>query len=137
MIESIVGCKWSLHVLGQIRRGVNRPGALVRTAPGLTAKVLNERLSKMLRFGILDKRVYPQIPPRVEYVFTPFGRRFIEILDDIERLKAEAASGLLSRRAERQAGDEAAPVPLTPRVAAATKRTRRPPASPPRRARER
>lgn len=98
MVESIVGCKWSLHVLAEIRRGVNRPGALVRTAKGLTAKVLNERLSKMLRFGILDKHVYPEIPPRVEYVFTPFGERFLEILDGIERLKSDAAAGRLGIR---------------------------------------
>ncbi len=98
MVESIVGCKWSMHVLAQIRSGVCRPGALVRSTDGLTPKVLNERLSKMLRFGILDKRVYPQIPPRVEYIFTPFGERFLEILDGIERLKQDAAAGRIRPR---------------------------------------
>lgn len=98
MVESIVGCKWSVHVLAQIRRGVNRPGALARSAAGLTPKVLSERLAKMLRFGILDKRVYPEVPPRVEYAFTPFGERFVEILDAIERLKADAAAGRAADR---------------------------------------
>lgn len=99
MVESIVGCKWSMHVLAQIRGGVHRPGALARSTDGLTPKVLNERLSKMLRFGILDKLVYPEIPPRVEYVFTPFGDRFLEILDGIERLKEDAAAGRVATRA--------------------------------------
>ena len=92
MVESIIGCKWSLHVLAQIRAGINRPGALVRTAEGLTTKVLNERLAKMLRFGILSRRAYPEVPPRVEYTLTPFGHRFAEILDAIERLKRDAGA---------------------------------------------
>lgn len=89
MVESIVGCKWSLHVLAQLRRGVNRPGVLARTDPGLTTKVLNERLSKMVRFGIVEKRIYPESPPRVEYHFTAFGNKFIDVLDVIERLEEE------------------------------------------------
>lgn len=97
MVESIIGCKWSLHVLAQIRRGVNRPGVLARSAPGLTTKVLNERLAKMLRFGILARHAYPEVPPRVEYTLTPFGERFAEILDAVERLKHDAASGVLTR----------------------------------------
>lgn len=89
MVESIVGCKWSLHVLAQLRAGVNRPGALTRTDPGLTTKVLNERLAKMVRFGIIDKRIYPESPPRVEYHFTEFGTRFLGLIDAIERLQNE------------------------------------------------
>lgn len=93
MVESIVGCKWSLHVLAEIRRGVNRPGALVRTADGLTTKVLNERLAKMVRFGILEKLAYAEVPPRVEYRLTPFGERFVTILDAIERLARDVGAG--------------------------------------------
>lgn len=95
MVESIIGCKWSLHVLAQIRAGVNRPGALARSARGLTTKVLNERLDKMLRFGIIARHAYPEVPPRVEYTLTPFGERFAEILDAVERLKHDAAAGVI------------------------------------------
>lgn len=89
MVESIVGCKWSLHVLAQVRRGVNRPGAMARSAKGLTTKVLNERLSKMVRFGILERIAYPEVPPRVEYRLTDFGGRFTALLDQIEALQRE------------------------------------------------
>lgn len=89
MVESIVGCKWSLHVLAQIRNGTNRPGAMVRSTDGLTTKVLNERLAKMIRFGILDRVSYPEVPPRVEYQFTEFGRRFLTIIDAVEALQRE------------------------------------------------
>lgn len=89
MVEGIVGCKWSLYVLSQIRAGVNRPGALARSADGLSTKVLNERLSKMVRLGILDKAVHPEVPPRVEYHLTRLGRRFIGILDKVEELQGD------------------------------------------------
>lgn len=87
MVQSIVGCKWSLHVLNLVRRGVNRPGAMTRAVRGLTTKVLNERLSKMVRFGILERTAFPEVPPRVEYRFTDFGRRFLTILDRIEEVQ--------------------------------------------------
>ncbi len=87
MVESIVGCKWSLGVLALVRRGVCRPGAMEREVEGLTTKVLNERLKKMMRFGILEKISYPEVPPRVEYRLTKFGQRFQTILDALDRLE--------------------------------------------------
>jgi len=87
MVENIVGCKWSLRVLALVREGVNRPGAMEHAVDGLTAKVLNERLKKLGRYGILDKTVYPESPPRVEYRLTEFGQRFSALLDEIEVLE--------------------------------------------------
>ncbi|GJQ26792.1 MAG: hypothetical protein HBSAPP02_18240 [Phycisphaerae bacterium] len=86
-VESIVRCKWSLQVLGRIRRGITRPGALVRACPGLSTKVLNERLAKMVRFGILERIAFPEVPPRVEYRLTDMGVSFVKILDAIENLQ--------------------------------------------------
>lgn len=89
MVEDIIGCKWSLTVLTLVRQGVCRPGAMEHAIEGLSAKVLNERLRKLTRFGILEKRTYPEIPPRVEYRLTPFGDRFGSILDQIEAMENE------------------------------------------------
>jgi DNA-binding HxlR family transcriptional regulator len=91
MVEDIVGCKWSLTVLGLIAEGVQRPGAMQRRVVGLTPKVLNERLRKFLRFGIIERQVYAEVPPRVEYRLTPFGRRFDGVLKEISALDAYAA----------------------------------------------
>lgn len=87
MMENIVGCKWSLRVLALVREGVNRPGAMEHAVQGLTAKVLNERLKKLTRYGILDKTVFPESPPRVEYRLTAFGQQFSALLDQIEQLE--------------------------------------------------
>ncbi len=89
MVEDIVGCKWSLAVLGAVRGGVCRPGALEHSIEGLSKKVLSERLAKLVRFGILEKQAYPELPPRVEYRLTPFGARFCGVLDGIEALQRE------------------------------------------------
>lgn len=93
MVEDIVGCKWSLTVLDAIRSGTNRPGELVRAIPGISTKVLNERLTKLVRYGILEKRTYPEVPPRVEYHWTPAGEKFVGLLDRIEELEAELSGG--------------------------------------------
>lgn len=89
MVEDIVGCKWSLTVLSLVASGVSRPGAMQKRVSGLTAKVLNERLRKLLRFGIIDREIFAEVPPRVEYRLTPFGKRFSGVLDQIAQLEAE------------------------------------------------
>lgn len=86
-VEDIVGCKWSLEVLSAVRQGVVRPGAIQKHVEGLSAKVMNERLVKMQRYGIMEKKVFPEVPPRVEYEITPFGERFLSILDAIDQLQ--------------------------------------------------
>jgi DNA-binding HxlR family transcriptional regulator len=91
MVEEVLKCKWAMTVLDLARQGVRRPGAMVMTVDGLTKKVLNERLKKLVRFGILDRVAYPEIPPRVEYGLTPFGKKFIGILEAIENLDEDRA----------------------------------------------
>lgn len=89
MVESIIGCKWSLAVIRLLRDGVRRPGAMRRRVDGLTTKVLNERLTKLVRFGIIEKRAFPEVPPRVEYHFTSFGERFLVIIDAVETVQRD------------------------------------------------
>lgn len=87
MFEDCLGCKWTIHLLKQIRCGINRPSSLVKTKKELTTKVLNECLTRLIQFGIVEKLTYPELPPRVEYRLTPFGQEFAEILDQIEFLQ--------------------------------------------------
>jgi DNA-binding HxlR family transcriptional regulator len=92
MVEAIYGCKWSLTVYRLLANGVNRPGEMVRSVDGLTTKVLNDCLRRNLDFGIINRVAYPEIPPRVEYEITDFGRKFIRILGEIEKLQREIAT---------------------------------------------
>lgn len=97
MVESIIGCKWSVALLGVLAEGSARPSALRRALPGLSAKVMNERLRKMLRFGIVHRSVSGEKPPlEVEYRLTAFGRRFLRILDEVRRLQDAIERGAVT-----------------------------------------
>jgi DNA-binding HxlR family transcriptional regulator len=97
MVESIVGCKWSVSLLRLLGEGRTRPSALLRAAPGLSPKVMNERLRKMLRYGIVQRTVFGERPPvEVEYVLTPFGRRFMGIIDEVRRLQEAVDNGRIA-----------------------------------------
>ncbi len=89
MVEDVVGCKWTLRILGSVRAGQHRPGQIRAAHAGLSNKVLQERLRKLQRFGILTRTAFPEVPPRVEYRLTPYGRRFARLLRQVDALQAE------------------------------------------------
>ena len=89
ILEDILGCKWSFRILMAIRGGTIRPGVIARSIDGLTTKVMNERLLKMVNYKILEKRSFAEIPPRVEYHFTTMGMRIGTLLDQIQVLQDE------------------------------------------------
>ena len=89
MVESIIGCKWSVAVLDAIAADVCRPSDIQRACEGVSTKVLNERLRKLLRFGLVDKHIYPESPPRVEYRLTVIGKKFLPVLEAVRDLQCE------------------------------------------------
>lgn len=96
MVEEVVGCKWSVQLLDLCRAGHARPSAFLRSCPGLSAKVMNERLKKMTGFGILARAVFGEKPPvEVTYRLTPLGRRFLRILAEVRRLQDVIDKGAL------------------------------------------
>lgn len=88
-IAAIFGCKWSLSILGLIRHGICRPGAIEREIEGLTPRVKNYYFRRLIELNILEKTVYSEVPPHVEYRLTDFGKRFLPIVDSIEQLQQE------------------------------------------------
>jgi len=105
IVESIVGCKWSVGLLRLLADGHARPSELLRSSPGLSAKVMNERLRKMTRFGIVRRTVHGEKPPiEVEYRLTPFGEGFMRILDEVRRLQADVDGGAFAESDGRRTG---------------------------------
>ena len=109
MVENIVRCKWSLRLLQLCADGHTRPSAFLRACPGLSAKVMNERWRKMVRFGIVRRTVFGEKPPiEVKYLLTAFGRRFMGILEEVRRLQEavdhEAVSEARETRKEAKHG---------------------------------
>ncbi|WP_111979056.1 winged helix-turn-helix transcriptional regulator [Algibacillus agarilyticus] len=88
MVEVIFGCKWSLTVYQLLAQGINRPGEMVNNVEGLSTKVLNQCLKRNIEFGILEKIVFNELPPRVEYQVTTFGEQFLVIIEQLEKLQS-------------------------------------------------
>jgi DNA-binding HxlR family transcriptional regulator len=86
-----------------VQRGIRRPGAMERSVEGLTAKVLNDCLRLLVSYEVLEKRSFPEVPPRVEYHFTSFGKKFIETFKVLDTLEAQLS------RAKRKATAKPAP----------------------------
>lgn len=87
MIVDCLGCKWTVLLLEHIGSGINRPGKLVKVTDGLTTKVLNQCLHRMINYKILEKKSFPEIPPRVEYYLTPFGSQLNKLLLELKLLQ--------------------------------------------------
>ncbi len=85
-LEDVVGCKWSAAVLAAIGRGVTRPGQLERFIPGISAKVLNERLRKLLDYRLVTRRELPGKILRVDYGLTPTGEKLSALIEQIRDL---------------------------------------------------
>ena len=76
-----------------IADGVTRPGALEKYIPGISTKVLSERLRKLTKYGLLEQRRYPESPPRTEYQLTGFGQEVAALVARIRELDGQRVSG--------------------------------------------
>jgi len=85
-LEQVVGCKWSVSVLLAIQSGVDRPGALEKAIPGISTKVLSERLRKLTTYGLLEREKFAELPPRTVYSLTPKGVKLVAIIQQIHSL---------------------------------------------------
>ncbi len=91
-LEDVVGCKWSAAVLAAIARGVKRPGQLERFIPGISTKVLHERLRKLLDYELITRHEYPGNVLRVEYELTGTGRKLAGLIEQLRELDEEHAA---------------------------------------------
>lgn len=68
----ILGRRWSLHILKNLSaNGSTRFNELKRMLPGISSTVLSERLLELEREGLINKKIFPEVPIRVEYSLTP------------------------------------------------------------------
>jgi DNA-binding HxlR family transcriptional regulator len=81
--------KWTVLIVGQLSTGVHRFGELRRVIDGISPKILTQKLRELERDGLITRKVYASIPPKVEYSLTPLGQTLIGLLDAI-RIWAES-----------------------------------------------
>lgn len=96
VVSDLLAGKWTLPVIRALGKDVLRFGVLQRTLPDTAQKVLTETLRKLERGGIVDRKIYPTVPPQVEYKLTPLGLDLLKLsgvlsewvdehVDEIER----------------------------------------------------
>ena len=77
----LIGSKWKVLILRDLMPGTKRFGELRRSIGSVSQKVLTAQLRDMEACGLVDRRVYAEVPPRVEYSLTELGRGLRPILD--------------------------------------------------------
>jgi len=75
--------KWTVLIVGRLAAKKRRFGELRREIVGISPKVLTQKLRELERDGIIVRRVYASVPPKVEYSLTPLGSTLIGLLDAI------------------------------------------------------
>lgn len=78
----LIGNKWKLLILRNlIYNGKQRFGDFIKTIPAISKKVLTDDLRALEEDGLIERKVFAEVPPRVEYSLTPLGKSLKPILD--------------------------------------------------------
>lgn len=100
---AVTGGKWKLLILMYLFRGTHRFNELQRALPPITQRMLTRQLRELEDDGLVQRTVYPEVPPKVEYDLTEIGqslRSIIEQLDTWGRWYREHLRELASEASE-------------------------------------
>lgn len=89
---SIIGGKWKLHILKELRKGPVRYTLLIKKIPNISAKVLTQQLKEMEKDGLIVRNVYAEVPTRVEYGLSEMGASMLTILKEVRKWGIEQAA---------------------------------------------
>lgn len=77
----IIGGKWKMPIIWRLKDGSKRYGELRRSLPKVTHKMLTQQLRELEQDEIIKRKVYAEVPPKVEYSLTLLGESIIPIID--------------------------------------------------------
>lgn len=82
----IIGTKWTFLIIRDLLiEGTLRFGDLLKSMDGISPKTLSLRLRELEDHGLLSRKVYPEVPPRVEYTLTEQGKRLEGVFIELKR----------------------------------------------------
>jgi DNA-binding HxlR family transcriptional regulator len=94
----VIGGMWKVIVVRELLTGTKRYSELHRGLRHATHKMLAQQLRQLERDGIVDRKVYPQVPPKVEYTLTPLGLALGPLLDAMGQWGQRVMDGASGRR---------------------------------------
>lgn len=77
----VIGGKWKMPIIWRLKDGSKRYGELRRSLPKVTHKMLTQQLRELEEDEIITRKVYPEVPPKVEYNLTLLGKSIIPVID--------------------------------------------------------
>lgn len=77
----MLGCKWKILIIRELLCGTRRFNELKKSIKGITQKVLTTKLRQMEELGLVERKIYPQTPPKVEYTLTDIGYTLAPLVD--------------------------------------------------------
>jgi len=95
---AMVSDKWKLLIICKLRLGTLRFNELMRALQGVTQRVLTHQLRELEDDGLVSRKIYAEVPPRVEYSLTELGQTLIPVLDQLEQWAEEHSTEILSAR---------------------------------------
>jgi DNA-binding HxlR family transcriptional regulator len=81
----IISGKWTLLLIRDLADGCSRFCELERSLQGISPRTLSLRLRALEAEGIIERRTYPEVPPRVEYRLTPKGEALVPLIEQMRR----------------------------------------------------
>ncbi len=100
------GDKWSLLVLLVINgKGVVRFNELGRLIPDISTRVLSTTLKTLEADGLIDRKVYAQVPPKVEYTLTPTGESLIPLIMQLTEWAQKNMKKVMAHRRKYESGE--------------------------------
>src|SRR3954452_12668778 len=85
----ILGGKWTILLVRDLADGRSRFCELERSLAGISPRTLSLRLRGLEEQGIVERRTYPEVPPRVEYELTDKGRALLPLIEDMRAFGRE------------------------------------------------
>ena len=104
----VLGGKWKPLILFHLAHGTLRYGELRRAVGGVSDKVLIQQLKELQADGIIDRRDFGEIPPKVEYSLTDFGRTLGKALVPLCEWGTQYSEDVEAIRADRKAPEDSA-----------------------------
>lgn len=81
LTREVLNGKWKANLIYAIALDVKRPSDIIRLLPNATKRVINVQLKELEDHGIITKKIFHQLPPKVEYSLTALGESLIPVID--------------------------------------------------------